>query len=48
MIAFVFLEIAVFCLWGWKVWLLFHVLGFSVCLAISWLSEKIEKKKNRK
>lgn len=44
MIALFFLELFIFFLSGWKVWLLAHVLGFSVCLAISWLSEKIEKK----
>ena len=42
MIALVFLELFLFFLWGWKVWLLFHVLGITVGLAISWLSEKIE------
>lgn len=42
MIALAFLEIFMFFLWGWKVWLLFHALGFAALVAIVWISEKIE------
>ncbi len=42
MIALVFLEIFVFCLWGWKVWLLAHALMFLTFILIIWLSDKIE------
>lgn len=45
MIALIFLELFLFFLWGWKVWLLFHALGITVCLAISWLGEKIENRR---
>lgn len=42
MIALIFLEIAIFCLWGWKMWLLLHAIWFAVLIAIVWISEKIE------
>ena len=42
MIALIFLEIFIFCLWGWKWWLLAHALGFAALIAIVWISEKIE------
>ena len=45
MIAFVFLEIAVFCLWGWKVWLLFHAIGLALLIATSWIEDKLTRKK---
>lgn len=45
MIALIFLELFLFFLSGWKVWLLAHALGITVCLAISWLGEKIENRR---
>ena len=45
MIAFVFLEIAVFCLWGWKVWLLFHAICLAVIIAAVWIEDKLTRKK---
>ena len=45
MIALVFLEIAIFCLWGWKVWLLAHAIWFAVFIAIAWIEDKLTRKK---
>lgn len=42
MIALIFLELFIFFLSGWKVWLLFHAICFAVFIAIAWISEKIE------
>lgn len=42
MIALVFLELFIFFLSGWKVWLLAHAIYFAVFIAIAWISEKIE------
>lgn len=45
MIALIFLELFIFFLWGWKVWLLAHAIVITVGLAILWLSEKIENRR---
>ena len=45
MIALFFLELFIFFLSGWKVWLLFHAIVITVGLAILWLSEKIENRR---
>lgn len=42
MIALVFLELFIFFLSGWKVWLLAHAIFFAVFIAMAWISEKIE------
>jgi hypothetical protein len=47
MIALVFLELFLFFLSGWKVWLLAHAIGITVGLAFLWLSEKIENRRKR-
>ena len=45
MIALVFLELFLFFLSGWKVWLLAHALGFAVLIAIAWIEDKLTRKK---
>lgn len=45
MIALVFLEIAIFCLSGWKVWLLAHAIWFAVLIAAVWIEDKLTRKK---
>ena len=42
MIALIFLELFLFFLSGWKVWLLAHAIYFAVFIAAVWISEKIE------
>lgn len=42
MIALIFLELFIFFLSGWKVWLLAHAIFFAVFIAMAWISEKIE------
>lgn len=42
MIALIFLELFIFFLSGWKVWLLAHAIWFTVLIAMAWISEKIE------
>lgn len=45
MIALIFLELFLFFLSGWKVWLLAHALGITVCLAMAWIEDKLTRKK---
>lgn len=48
MIALIFLELFLFFLSGWKVWLLAHALGFSVCLAMAWIEDEIKRRRRRR
>lgn len=45
MIALIFLELFLFFLSGWKVWLLAHALGFAVIIAAVWIEDKLTRKK---
>lgn len=45
MIALIFLELFIFFLSGWKVWLLFHAICFAVFIAAVWIEDKLTRKK---
>lgn len=45
MIALFFLELFLFFLSGWKVWLLAHALGFAALIAVAWIEDKLTRKK---
>lgn len=45
MIALIFLELFLFFLSGWKVWLLFHAICFAVIIAAVWIEDKLTRKK---
>ena len=45
MIALIFLELFLFFLSGWKVWLLAHAIWFAVLIAAVWIEDKLTRKK---
>ena len=45
MIALFFLELFIFFLSGWKVWLLFHAICLAVLIAAVWIEDKLTRKK---
>ena len=45
MITLVFLELFIFFLSGWKVWLLAHAIWFAVLIAAVWIEDKLTRKK---